>query len=76
MMAEASMLSSKPKHKDINKYSKLDDKWYSFGTELEIEDEELDDLEENYSDPHKRLRCLVCGWRKEKTPLTGSYSKL
>ena len=54
-MAEASILSMKPKRKDINKYSELDEKWYLFGIELDVDDEELDDLEEKYSDPHKRL---------------------
>ena len=74
MMAEASMLSSKPKRKDINKYSKLDDKWYSFGTELEIDDEELDDLEEKYSDPHKRLIKMFGVWlEKGENP---TYRKL
>ena len=43
-MAKASILSSKPKRKDINKYSELDEKWYTLGTELEIDDEELDEL--------------------------------
>ena len=56
-MAEASidLLSTKPKRKDINKYRELDDEWYSLGTELEIDDEDLDELEEKYSDSHKRL---------------------
>ena len=46
-MAEAMILSSKPKCKDINKYHELDDEWYSLGVELDIEDEESDDLEES-----------------------------
>ena len=61
-MAEASILSSKPKRKDINKYSELDEKWYSLGTELEIDDEELDDLEKKYSDPHMRLLKMFGVW--------------
>ena len=61
-MAEASVLSLKPKRKDINKYRELDDEWYSLGTELEIEDEELDDLEEKYTDPHKRLLKMFGAW--------------
>lgn len=45
-------LSSKPKRKDINRYSELHEMWYSLGIELEVEDDELDNLEEKYSDPH------------------------
>ena len=74
-MAEASILSSKPKRKDINKYSELDEKWYTLGTELEIDDEELDDLEEKYSDdPHKRLLKMFGVWlEKGENP---TYRKL
>ena len=63
-MAEASMLilSSKPKRKDINKYRELDEEWYSLGTELEIDDEELDNLEEKHSDPHKRMIKMFGVW--------------
>ena len=73
-MAEASILSSKPKRKDINKYSELDEKWYTLGTELEIDDEELDSLEEKYSDPHKRLIKMFGVWlEKGESP---TYRKL
>ena len=61
-MAEASILSSKPKLKVINKYRELDDKWYSLGYELEIEDEELDSLGEKYSDPHETLIRMFSVW--------------
>ena len=61
-MAEAlQILSSKPKRKDINKYNELDEKWYSFGVELDVEDEELDNLEK-HSDPHKRLIKMFSTW--------------
>ena len=73
-MAEASILSAKPKRKDINKYSELDKKWYTLGTELEIDDEELDNLEEKYSDPHKRLIKMFGVWlEKGENP---TYRKL
>ena len=63
MMAEASILSSKPRLKDINKYcDELDKKWYSLGIELEIDDKELDDLEEKYSDPHRRMIKMFGVW--------------
>ena len=61
-MAEALILSSKPKRKDINKYSDLDEKWYTLGTELEIDDEELDKLGEKYSDPHMRMIKVFGVW--------------
>ena len=73
-MAEASILSSKPKRKDINRYRELDNDWYSLGTELEIDDEELDDLEEKYTDPHKRLLKMFGVWlEKGENP---TYRKL
>ena len=60
-MAEASILSSKPKRKDINKYRELDNEYYSLGIELEIDDEELDNLEK-HTDPHKRLLKMFGVW--------------
>ena len=74
-MAEASILSSKPKRKDINKYSELDEIWYTFGTELDVKDEELDDLDKNYKDdPHKRLLKMFNVWlEKGENP---TYRKL
>ena len=73
-MAEASILTLKPKRKDINKYSELDEKWYLLGVELDIDDEELDDLEEKYSDPHKRLLKMFGAWlEKGENP---TYRKL
>ena len=72
-MAEASVLSLKPKRKDINKYRELDDEWYSLGVELDVEEEELDDLEK-HSDPHKRLIKMFVVWlEKGKKP---TYRKL
>ena len=73
-MAEASILTVKPKRKDINKYSELDEKWYLLGVELDVDDEELDDLEEKYSDPHKRLLKMFGVWlEKGENP---TYRKL
>ena len=72
-MAEPSILSSKPKLKDIKEYHELDGKWYWLGTELEI-DEELDRLNEKYSDPHKRLIKMFGVWlEKGENP---TYRKL
>ena len=41
--------------------NELDEKWYSFGVELNVEDEELDNLEK-HSDPHKRLIKMFSMW--------------
>ena len=73
-MAEASILSSKPKLKVINKYRELDDKWYSLGIELEMDYKELDDLEQRDSDPYRRLIKVFGVWlEKGETP---TYRKL
>ena len=76
-MAEALILLSKPKLKDVNKYCELDDRWYSLGIELEIDNEELDELREKYSyDPHIRMIKMFSVWlKKGENPLTGSYSR-
>ena len=55
-MAEASILSLKPKLKDINKYREL---------ELEMDDEELEELEQKYSDPHRRMVKIFDIWLKK-----------
>ena len=74
-MAEASLiLSSKPKCKDINKYRELDNEWYSLGTELEIDDEKLDELGEKYRDTHMRMIKVFGVWlEKGENP---TYRKL
>ena len=73
-MAEASVLSLKPKRKDINKYRELDDEWYSLGVELEIDDDDLDELSNKYSDPHMRLIKMFGVWlEKGENP---TYKKL
>ena len=61
-MAEASILSLKPKLKDINKYHELNNEWYSLGIELEFGDKELDDIEEKYKDPHRRMIKMFGTW--------------
>ena len=51
---------------------------YSLGTELDIDDEELDDLEEKYSDPHKGLLQMFGVWleKGENPTYRQLYSKL
>ena len=73
-MAEVSILSSKPKLKDINKYRELDGEWYTLGIELEMDDEELEELEQKYNDPHRRMVKIFDTWlKKEENP---TYGKL
>ena len=74
-MDGALVLSTKPKRRDINRYRELDDEWYSLGTELEIDDEVLDELKEKYSDdPHMRLIKTFNVWlEKGENP---TYRKL
>ena len=73
-MAEASILSSKPKLKVINKYRELDDKWLSLGIELEMDYKELKDMEKNHSDPYRRLIDMFSIWlEKGENP---TYRKL
>ena len=68
------MAEAQPKRKDINKYRELDDEWYSLGTELEIDDEELDELGEKYSDSHRRMIKVFGVWlEKGENP---TYRKL
>ena len=69
-MAEASILSLKPKLKVINKYRELDDKWHSLGIELEMDYKELNDLEKSHSDPHMRLINMFGVWlEKGENPI-------
>ena len=56
------MLSTKPKRKDINKYRELDDEWYSLGVELETDDDDLDEVNNKYSNPHMRLIKMFGVW--------------
>ena len=64
-MAKALILSTKPRLKDLNIYHELDEEWYSLGIELEIDDKKLDNLEEKYSDPHRRMIKMFGSWLDE-----------
>jgi hypothetical protein len=64
-MAEAdftSILSSKPKHKILNKYHDLHKKWYVLGVELEIDNKNLKDVEDKYSDDTVRMLQMFGIW--------------
>ena len=71
-MAEAefaSILSSKPKHKTLSKYHDLHKEWYVLGVELEIDDEDLKEIEDKYSDDRMRLLKMFGVWlKKEENP--------
>ena len=65
VMAEASILSSKPKLKTLNKYHDLHKKWYILGAELELDDEELSKVEDEYSDDSMRILKMFGLWLKK-----------
>ena len=67
-MAEAdftSILLSKPKLKTLNKYHGLTKEWYFLGAELEVDDEELDKIEAEYSDDRMRMIKMFGIWLKQ-----------
>ena len=67
-MAEAdftSILLSKPKLKTLNKYHDLNKEWYFLGAELEVDDEELDKIEAEYSDDRMRMIKMFGIWLKQ-----------
>ena len=57
-----STLSSKPKHKVLNKYRDLHKEWYVLGVELEINNEDLKDIEDKYSDDRMRMLKIFGIW--------------
>ena len=64
-MAEAdftSILSSKPKHKILNKYRDLHKEWYVLGVELEVDNEDLKEIEDKYSDDRMRMLKMIGIW--------------
>ena len=76
-MAEAdftSILLSKPKLKTLNKYHDLTKKWYFLGAELEVDTEELNKIEKEYSDDPMRMIKMFGVWlEKGENP---TYRKL
>ena len=76
-MAEAdfiSILTSKPKLKTLNKYHDLSKEWYFLGAELEVDNEELNKLEDKYSDDRMRMIKMFGVWLENgETP---TYRKL
>ena len=76
-MAEAdftSILLSKPKLKTLNKYHDLTKKWYFLGAELEVDIEELNKIEKEYSDDPMRMIKMFGVWlEKGENP---TYRKL
>ena len=64
-MAEAeitSILLSKPKLKTLNKYHDLNKEWYFLGAELEVDNEELNKIEDKYSDDRMRMVKMFGVW--------------
>ena len=57
-----SILSSKPKRKTLNKYRDLHKEWYILGTELEVDDEDLKEIEDKYSNDSMRTLKIFVVW--------------
>ena len=69
-----SILSSKPKLSTLNKYHDLNKEWYLLGAILEVDSEELNKIEDKYSDDHVRMVKVFGVWlEKEENP---TYRKL
>ena len=60
-----SILLSRPKLKTLNKYHDLHKEWYILGAELEIDDEELNKVEDKYSDDKMRMLKVFGVWLKK-----------
>ena len=74
-MAAASItLSSKPKMKDLNKYSELAKEWYFLGVQLEVDEAELDKIYDKYHDDRMQMIKMFAAWlEKGENP---TYRKL
>ena len=57
-----SLLTIKPSIRDLSKLCSVFHKWYVLGIELEIDQEELEKLEEKYSDDHMRAIKMFGIW--------------
>ena len=70
-----SILLSKPKLKALNKhYDLLSKEWYILGTELEVDDEELNKIEIKYREDRMRMvKMFGCWLEKGENP---TYKKL
>lgn len=59
----ASLLTRKPTSRDLSKFCLVHHiKWYVLGIELEVDQEELEKIEEKYSDDHVRLIKMFGTW--------------
>jgi hypothetical protein len=57
-----SILSSEPKLKTLNKYHIVHKEWYILGAELEIDNQDLKEIEEKYSDDRMRMVRMFSVW--------------
>ena len=71
-----SLLTSKPNIRDLSKYCLVLHKWYLLGIELEIDQDELEKIENNYSDDHMRMIKMFGVWlRTSNSPTYGTLIK-
>ena len=57
-----SILLSKPKLKTLNKYRDLHKEWYILGAELEVDNQDLKEVEDSYSDDRMRMVKMFGVW--------------
>ena len=70
----ASILSSKPKLSTLIKYPYLNEEWYFLGALLEVDSEELNKIEDKYSNDRMRMVKMFGVWlEKMENP---TYRKL
>ena len=69
-----SILLSKPKLSALIKYHDLNKEWYFLGAILEVDSEELNSIEDKYSDDRMRMVKMFGVWLEKGENLT--YRKL
>ena len=71
-----SILSSKPKLSTLIKYHDLNKEWYFLGAILEVDSEELNKIEDKYSDDRMRMVKMFGVWlEKGENPTYGKLLK-
>ena len=71
-----SILSSKPKLSTLIKYHDLNEEWYFLGAILEVDSEELNKIEDKYSNDRMRMVKMFGVWlEKGENPTYGKLLK-
>ena len=71
-----SLLTTKPSIHNLSKSCLVFHKWYLLGIELEVDQDELEKIEEKYSDNHMRMIKMFGVWlRTSNSPTYGTLIK-